>query len=284
VTYRLEEGHGRAPELTIHPGGANRQYLQDVWNYRELLYFLAWRDLSIRYKQAVVGVLWTVLRPLFTVVAFVLVFNKIARISSTSIPYPLLVLVGLLPWTFFSTALAESSNSVVSNAHIVSKVYFPRILVPMSSVVVALVDTMVSLVILTIMFAVFRFSPDWRVVFLPFLLLATFLAAAGPGLFLAALNVRYRDVRFIVPFIIQFGLYVTPVGFPITQVPERFRTLYWILNPLVPIVEAFRWCLLRGNGEVQPAALAWSCTIIVAMGIFGVLRFRRTEHSIADEI
>ena len=238
----------------------------------------------MRYKQTVVGVLWTVLRPALTVAAFVFVFNKVAKISTVAdVPYTLMVFVGLLPWTFFATALTDSSGSVVNNAHIVGKVYFPRLIVPISAMFVSLVDALINFAVLAVAFAIYGFTPDWRICFLPLLIVLTFAAASGPGMLLAALNVRYRDIRFLVPFIVQFGLYLTPVGFPVSQVPERFKTLYWAVNPMAASSRDSDGACSAGMVTCSPSR--WP----------GLLRrdrldrrrcavFRGFERSIADEI
>ena len=272
-------------EYVLTAEAGDRQYFRDVWKFRELLWFLSWRDLAIRYKQTAIGVLWTVLRPLLTVAAFVFVFNKVAGLRAQgNVPYPLLVFVALVPWTLISTGMSESSLSVVHNAHIVSKVYFPRILVPASAILVAVVDSLVNLGVLAGMLAVFGYLPDWRICAFPLFFALAGFAAVGPGVLLAALNVRYRDVRFIVPFLVQFGLYVTPIGFSLSQVPLEWRTWYCVLNPLVPIIEGCRWSLLRGQGQIIPWALGWSVLVIGGLAVLSVVHFRSIEKSIADEI
>lgn len=273
------------PLVTIlEPGRSERNYWRDLWRFRELFQVLAWRDLAVRYKQTVIGVAWAVIRPVLAALVFNIVFGRIAKLPTDgSAPYPLLVMAGVLPWTFFSTALTEASNALISNANLISKVYFPRLVVPTASVVVALVDFLIGCVILFAMMAWYRFWPSWHVLFLPVFVLLTFLVSLGPGLLLASLNVKYRDFRYIVPFIVQFGMYVSPVGFSSSIVPENWRLVYAI-NPLVGIIDGFRWCLLGGNSPLQPVSLGLSVAITVGMLWIGIRYFRRTERGFADMI
>jgi lipopolysaccharide transport system permease protein len=269
-------------DIVIEPDRMERQYWRDLWRYRELLYFLAWRDVVVHYKQTLIGIAWAILRPLATMVVFVLVFNKLAKLPSNGVPYPLLVLAGMLPWQMFASALSESSNSLVSNANLISKVYFPRMLVPFSSVAVSLVDLLVSSPILLILMIVYRYPPTWRILTLPLFLGVAAAAALGAGFWLSALNVRYRDVRYVLPFIVQFGLYLSPVGFSSTVVPEQYRLLY-SLNPMVGVIEGFRWALL-GTEAVDPVGFALSGVVILIILVGGVWYFRKTEQTFADVI
>ena len=270
-------------ELVIEAGRTERQYWQDLWRYRELFYFLAWRDLLVRYKQTVVGVGWALIRPFLTMIVLTIVFGKLSKLPSGGIPYPLLVLCGLLPWSFFSNAMSESGNSVVANANLISKVYFPRLVIVISSVITSFVDFLISGAFLLILMIWYRYPPSVAVLSLPFFVLMTFAAAFGVGLWTAALMVEYRDVRFVVPFIVEFGLYISPVGFQSSVVPPRFRPLY-ALNPMVGIIDGFRWCLLGArSGMYWPGVVigVFSVTVLVASGIW---YFRRTERTFADVI
>ncbi len=233
-------------ELIIEADRIERQYWRDLWRYRELFFFFTWRDLLVRYKQTVVGVSWSLVRPLLTMIVLTVVFGKLGKMPSSGMPYPLLVFCGMLPWQFFSAALTESGNSLVSNSNMISKVYFPRLVITVSSVMTSLMDFLISAIFLVALMIWYRFAPSWTVLILPFFVLLVFGAALGVGLWIAALMVEYRDFRFIVPFVAQFGLYVSPVGFQSSIVPIRFRLLY-ALNPMVGIIDGFRWSLL---GEI----------------------------------
>lgn len=272
-----------AKEIVIGAETGMREYWREVWRYRELLYFLAWRDILVRYKQAVIGVAWSVLRPILTIAVFTLVFGFLARMPAAGIPYPILVMTGVLPWQFFSTALSESSNSLVGNANLISKVYFPRVIVPASAVVVSLVDFAISLVLLAVLFAWYGFTPTPRLLALPFFVGMAFLAAAGAGLLFSALIVRYRDFRFIVPFLLQLGLYASPVGYLSSVVPAQWRVAY-SLNPMVGVIDGFRWSILGGANEVHWPSLGVSCAFIVILFAAGLRYFRNMERTFADVI
>lgn len=269
-------------ELVIEAGRTEGQYWRDLWRYRELFYFLAWRDLLVRYKQTVVGVSWSLIRPLLTMAVLVVVFGKLGKMPSGGVPYPLLVFCGMLPWLFFSTAMAESGNSLVGNSNLISKVYFPRLVIIVSSVITSFVDFAISGGFLVALMIWYRYSPPFSVLFLPFFILLAFGASFGVGLWIAALMVEYRDFRFIVPFMVQFGLYISPVGFQSSIVPERFRLLY-SLNPMVGVIDGFRWCLLGMQSMYWPgvAVSVVGVTLLVASGIW---YFRRTEQTFADVI
>ena len=270
--------------IVIEAGRRERNYWLDLWRYRELFRVLAWRDLSVRYKQTVIGVLWALIRPVLTMLVFTVIFGQIARLPSDgTAPYPLMVLAGILPWTFFSTGLSEASNSLINNAHLISKVYFPRLIVPTATVVVALVDFLVSFSILVLMMAWYQFLPGWQILVLPVFVLLAFFANIGPALWITALNVKYRDFRYVIPFIVQFGLYVSPVGFSSSVVPEQWRLLY-SLNPMVGVIDGFRWCILGGQSELYAPALAMSIGVTAFLLWFGVRRFRMMEKSFADLI
>ncbi len=269
-------------QLLIEAGCTERQYWRDLWNYRELFLFLAWRDLLVRYKQTVVGVGWSLIRPLLTMVVLTVVFGKLGKMPSGGVPYPLLVFCGMLPWQFFSTAVSESGNSLVSNSNLICKVYFPRLIIIVSSVITSFVDFLISSAFLIILMAWFRYVPPAVVLFLPLFVLLAFSVSFGVGLWIAALMVKYRDFRFIVPFIVQFGLYISPVGFQSSVVPERFRLLY-ALNPMMGIIDGFRWCLLKAQHIYWPgiAIALVNVAVLVASGIW---YFRRTERTFADVI
>lgn len=270
-------------KLVIEAGHTERHYWRDLWRYRELFYFLAWRDILVRYKQTVVGVSWSVIRPVLTMLILTVLFGKLGRMPSGGVPYPLLVFCGMLPWQFFSTALSESGNSLVTNSNLISKIYFPRVIVPGSSVISSFVDFLISAGLLGLLMIWYRFVPPLEVVFLPVFVLLVFAASLGVGLWIGALMVKYRDFRFIVPFIVQFGLYVSPVGFLSSVIPERFRLLYF-LNPIVGVIDGFRWCLLDGQQTIYWPGMLASLFSTAFLLITGVWYFRRTERVFADVI
>jgi lipopolysaccharide transport system permease protein len=270
-------------ELVIEAGRRDRHYWQDLWRYRELFRVLAWRDISVRYKQTVIGAAWALIRPLLTMVVFTVVFGTIARLPSPGTPYALLVFAGLLPWTLFSTSLGDASNSVVGNANLISKVYFPRLIVPGAAVMVSIVDFLISLGILVALMMWYRFVPGWPIMFLPIFVLVAFVASLGPALWITALNVKYRDFRYIIPFIVQFGLYISPVGFSSSVVPEQWRLLYSI-NPMVGVIDGFRWCILGGENQLYLPEFLMSIGISGLLLWFGVRQFRKMEKTFADLI
>jgi lipopolysaccharide transport system permease protein len=270
--------------IVIEAGRRQRHYWLDLWRYRELFRVLAWRDLSVRYKQTVIGVLWALIRPLLTMLVFTVIFGQIARLPSDgTAPYPLMVLAGILPWTFFSTGLSEASNSLINNANLISKVYFPRLIVPTATVVVALVDFLISFSILVLMMAWYQFLPGWQILVLPVFVLLAFFASIGPALWITALNVKYRDFRYVIPFIVQFGLYVSPVGFSSTVVPEQWR-FWYSLNPVVGVIDGFRWCILGGESTLYLPGFLLSLGVVALFLWIGVAYFRRTERTFADLI
>lgn len=274
---------GAPSELIIEAGRTEKQYWQDLWRYRELFYFLAWRDILVRYKQTVLGIAWALLRPFLTMVVFTIVFSKLAKLPSDGVPYPILVFAAMLPWQFFANALSECSNSLVGNANLISKVYFPRLIVPASAVMVSFVDFLVSGLILVALMAWYNFVPDWRILTLPLFILIAFAASMGAGLWLAALTVKYRDFRYIIPFIVQFGLYISPVGFSSSLVPEQWRWLY-SLNPMVGVIDGFRWAILGGNAKLYGPGFVLSLGLVLAVLISGIWYFRKTERTFADVI
>lgn len=270
-------------DIILEPGKSIMRYWRDLWRYRELLYFLAWRDILVRYKQTIIGIAWSVLRPLLTMVVFTIVFGKFAKLPSDGIPYPLLVYVAMLPWQFFANSLTECSNSLIENANLLSKVYFPRMLVPASSVVVSFVDFLISLVILSGLMVWYQVMPTWKLLVIPFFFILGLLSALGFGLWMAALNVKYRDFRYVVPFIVQFGLFISPIGFSSTVVPEKWRLLY-SLNPMVGVIDGFRWGILGADIEFYWQGIVISFIISIFVAFFGVGYFRKTEQFFADII
>ena len=270
-------------ELIIEAGRTEKQYWQDLWRYRELFYFLAWRDILVRYKQTAIGIVLALIRPFLTMVVFTVVFGQLAKLPSEGAPYPILVFSAMLPWQFFSNSLSECSNSLISNANLLSKVYFPRLVVPTSAVVVSFVDFMISGIILLALMAWYNFIPTWRILTLPLFIGVAFAASIGAGLWLASLNVQYRDFRFIVPFIVQFGLYISPVGFSSTIVPEKWRFLY-SLNPMVGVIDGFRWAILGGNSQLYLPGFLLSMGLVFLLLVSGIWYFRKMERTFADVI
>lgn len=277
-------------KIIIEPGTENSSYWKDLWNFRGLFYFLAWRDILVRYKQTVIGVLWSVIRPLLTIVIFTIVFNKLGNFESAEgIPYAIMVCAGMLPWQFFSSAFSESAGSLITNSNLLTKVYFPRLIVPASTVIVSFIDFLISFVILIGLFFYYGFTPDWKIIFLPLFILLATVTAMGAGLFIAALNVKYRDFRYIIPFIIQFGLYISPIGFSSEiiygneAIPESLRFMY-ALNPMVGVIDGFRWCILGGETSLHATEFILSIAISVVVLIVGIWYFRRMEKTFADLI
>lgn len=269
--------------LIIEAGRSERHYWRDLWRYRELFYFLAWRDILVRYKQTVIGLAWSLLRPFLTMLVFTLVFSKLAKLPSGNVPYPILVFAALLPWQFFANAFSEAGNSLINNSNMISKVYFPRLVVPASAVIVSFIDFLISGVILVGLMAWYGYTPDWHIVLLPVFTLIAFAASMGAGLWIAALNVKYRDFRYIIPFVVQFGLYVSPVGFSSSIVPEEWRLLY-SLNPMVGVIDGFRWSIMGGGAHLYWPGFTLSMGLVSVMLITGIIYFRQTERRFADLI
>lgn len=270
--------------LIIAPGLAERHYWRDLWRYRELFYVLAWRDISVRYKQTIIGVLWALLRPLLTMLVFTVVFSRIANLPSEGLaPYALMVFAGLLPWQFFSASLSESSSSLIDNRNLISKIYFPRLIVPTASVVVSFADFLIGFIILFGLMIWYHFLPPWQILTLPLFVALAFLASLGPGLWVASMNVKYRDFRYVIPFIVQMGLYISPVGFSSSLVPDQWRLLY-SLNPMVGVIDGFRWAILGEQTAFNWGAFLISCFTIVLFLWFGIRQFRKMEKSFADLI
>jgi lipopolysaccharide transport system permease protein len=270
-------------EVLIEPGRGMANYWRDLWHYRELFYFVAWRDLAVRYKQTVIGVAWSVIRPVLTMIVFTVVFGRLAHLPSGGVPYPILVFAGLLPWTFFATGLAESASSMITNANMIAKVYFPRVVLPAGAIIVALVDFLISLGILFVLMAIYRYAPSWQIVTLPFFLLLALVTTLGSGLWLAALNVKYRDFRYIIPFLVQFGLYISPVGFSSHVVPANWQAVY-SLNPMVGVINGFRWAILGPTTPIVWWTVLESALVGVLLFAAGMWYFYRTERSFADVI
>jgi lipopolysaccharide transport system permease protein len=269
-------------DLIIEPGRTEKNYWKDLWRYRELFYILSWRDIKVRYKQTVIGAAWSIIRPLLTTIIFTIVFSRIAKLNNPSLaPYSLMVFAGMLPWQFFSNALSESSGSLIGNANLITKVYFPRMIIPASSVITSLVDLGISFIIMIGMFVWFQFIPSWHIIFLPLFVLLAFLCSFGIGLYLTAVNVKYRDFRYIIPFIVQFGLYITPVGFSSSVVPEKWR-MWYALNPMVGVIDGFRWCIL--NDPMHWPSFYVSMVITIAFLLLGIYYFRKVEKTFADNI
>jgi len=280
-------------DLIIEASRTEKNYWRDLWRYRELFYFLAWRDILVRYKQTAMGIAWAVIRPFLTMIILTVTFSKIAKMSSVgNEPYGLLVMAGILPWQFFANSLSESSNSLIGNANLISKVYFPRLVVPAGSVITSFVDFLITLALMGLMMAWFQFAPDWRLLFLPIFMALAFGAAFGVGLWLCALNVEYRDFRYIIPFVVQFGVFISPVGFTTSHVPEILHSHHYAIparmlfsfNPLVGIIDGFRWALLRGLEPLDFTALLASVVVVFILCCSGIWYFRRMEKTFADVI
>lgn len=269
--------------LVIESGRSELHYWKELWRYRELFYFLSWRDILVRYKQTGFGIAWSLLRPLLTMIVFTVVFGRLAKLPSQGVPYPIMVFAAMLPWQFFANSLSECSNSLVSNANMLTKVYFPRLVIPASAVIVNLVEFVISFAIILVLMAWYRFVPDWHLLALPLFLALALVTSFGFGLWFAALNVKYRDFRYVVPFIVQFGLYVSPVGFSSSLVPEKWRLIY-SLNPMVGVIDGFRWAMLGGNAEMYwPGFILSSCLTLLVF-LLGLRYFRKTERAFADII
>ena len=270
-------------DLIIEPNRTASAFVKELIRYRELFYFLAWRDILVRYKQTVIGIAWSVIRPLLTMIVFSIVFGRLAKLPNEGVPYPILVFSAMLPWQYFANAMQESSNSLIAESRLISKVYFPRLIVPSSSVIVSAVDFLISLVLLAVLMLGYGFAPSLNIVFMPFFFLLATWSALGVGFWLSALNVKYRDFRYIVPFLVQFGLYISPVGFSSSVVPDRWRLLY-SLNPMVGVIDCFRWCIQGTASSIYLPGFVISVVVSVSLFVSGVKFFRRTERFFADFI
>lgn len=270
-------------EQVIESGRTERHYWRDLWKYRELFYFLAWRDILVRYKQTVIGIAWALVRPLATMLVFTIVFGKLAKLPSDGVPYPILVFAALLPWQFFANAFSEAGNSLVSNAGMLTKIYFPRLIIPTSAVITSLVDFLLSGVIMFLLMIWYGYWPDARIMALPFFTLLAFATALGCGIWVATFNVKYRDFGYVIPFLLMLGLYISPVGFSSAVIPDEYRLLY-SLNPLVGVIDGFRWSIIGGDSQIYIPGLIVSSLIVFVILVTGILHFRRTEKSFADRI
>ena len=270
-------------ELIIEAGHAERHYWRDLWRYRELFYFFAWKDILVRYKQTIVGVAWAVIRPLALMIVFTFIGSHVIKLPADGIPYPLTAFVGILAWNFFSISLQDSATSLVGNANLISKVYFPRLVIPTAAVITAFADLIVATGLLVVLFVWYQFVPSIQIVALPIFVAMALAAAIGSGLWLSAMMVRYRDIRFIIPFIVQFGLYVSPLWFKTSQFPEEWRLIY-SLNPMVGIIDGFRWSVLGGPNEIYLPGMMVSFCMSALLIFSGVWYFRKTENTFADII
>jgi lipopolysaccharide transport system permease protein len=270
--------------LVIEPGRAELHYWRDLWRYRELFRVLAWRDISVRYKQTVIGAAWALIRPFLTMVVFTVIFGKLANLPSDgTAPYALMVFAGMLPWSFFATAVGDASNSLLGNANLISKVYFPRLIVPIAAVMVAFVDFLISFAILAALMVWYQFMPGWQILLLPAFVAVASITSFGIGVWITALNVKYRDFRFVVPFIVQLGLYASPVGFSSNIIPQQWRLVY-SLNPMVGVIDGFRWCILGAESQLYWPGF-WLSLIVAGFFLWlGIRRFRKMEKSFADLI
>jgi lipopolysaccharide transport system permease protein len=287
-TSTMQASFANMSLIVIEAGKTERGYWRDLWRYRELFFFLSWRDILVRYKQTVIGVLWAIIRPLLAMIVFTFIFSKLANVPSDGLPYAVMVYAGMLPWTLFSTSLAEASNSLITSSSMLSKIYFPRLILPASAVIVSFVDFLISTVILGALMAWFEVMPGWQIITLPFFAVLGFFASVGTSLWLSALNVKYRDFRYVIPFVLQFGMYVTPVGFPAEAVGKKYGAIaenLFSLNPMVGVINGFRWAI-GGNSNV---AMDWtsvliSVAVVIAIMATGLRYFRTTENTFADII
>jgi lipopolysaccharide transport system permease protein len=275
--------NNNAYEMTIKAGQTERHYWLDLLRYRELFYFLAWRDISVRYKQTVIGIAWSVIRPVLIMLIFTIVFGKLAKLPSNGVPYPILVFSALLPWQFFANAFTDAGNSLIGNANMIAKVYFPRLIIPTSAIIVSLLDFAIAFLLMLGLMFWYGFYPDWRMLILPLFIMYAFVTVLGSSLWIAALNVKYRDFRYIIPFIVQFGLYISPVGFSSNVVPEQWRLLYSV-NPMVGVIDGFRWAILGGATDFYWPGFMISVCLVAILLVTGIIYFRKTERSFADVI
>lgn len=274
-------------DLVIEPGRSEKNYWNDIWRFRELFFFMAWRDILVRYKQTVIGLAWSVIRPVLTMIVFTIIFGNLANLPSEGVPYPILVYAAMLPWQFFSMSFADASNSLIGNSNMLTKIYFPRLIIPASTVIVNLVDFLISFTILIILMVWYSFVPTWNILLLPVFLFLAFVISLSSGLYVAALNVRYRDFKYIVPFVVQFGLYISPVGFSSTVVEEKWgetARLFYSLNPMVGIIDGFRWCILGGEHQIYWPGMLLSIAVTILVVLYSLFYFRKMEKTFADVI
>jgi len=271
-------------DLIIEPGKAAKRYWLDLWRFRELFLILSWRDINVRYKQTIIGILWAFIRPLLSMVVFTVVFGKIAKLPSEgSAPYAIMVYAAMLPWQFFASAVQESSNSLIGNSQLISKVYFPRMIIPSSSIITGLIDFAISFVILLLLMVFYQFPPTWNMLLLPIFLLIALATALGLGLLITSLNVKFRDFRYVIPFIIQFGLYLSPVGFSSSVIPDKYR-FWYSLNPMVGVIEGFRWAILGEGSQPYWPGFVLSLGVMLFFLWLGIRTFRKMEKTFADMI
>ena len=270
-------------KLVIEAGKSKTRYFKDLWQYRELFLFLAWKDILVRYKQTIIGIAWSVIRPLLTMIVFTVIFGKIAKLPSDGVPYAIMVYSAMLPWQFFSNTLTEGGSSLISNSSMISKVYFPRIIIPTTSMIVSLIDFLISLIILACIMVVYLYLPSWKIIFIPVFLVLAIITSLGITYLISALNVKYRDFRYVLPFIIQFGLYVSPVGFSSSVIPAKWRLLY-SLNPMVGVIDGFRWCVQGTDSIIYWPGFIASIVVAILIFIIGFTVFRKTEREFADVI
>jgi lipopolysaccharide transport system permease protein len=275
-------------DLTLEAGRTEKHYWGDIWRYRELFFILAKRDISIRYKQTVIGAAWALIQPIVTMTIMTIIFSKVAGLHSEgSAPYPIMVFAAMLPWMFFSSALSTACQSMVGNANLISKVYFPRLIIPASTIVTAFADFVIQFFILVVLMVWYRFAPSWHILALPLFIIMGFLVVLGPGLFLTAVNVKYRDFRYVIPFLIQIGLYISPVGFSSTVIRTKFgETLYFLyyLNPMAGVIGGYRWAILGNNAPLDLIGMCISMSVTIAMLVLGIWYFRKTEKTLSDII
>ena len=255
-------------DLVVEPGRAEKNYWNDLWRFRELFFFLAWRDILVRYKQTAIGLAWSVIRPFLTMIVLTFIFGKVAKLPNEGVPYQILVYAAMLPWQFFATSFSDASNSLITNTNMLTKIYFPRLIIPASTVIVNVVDFLISFVILIGLMIYYHFLPPWHIVFLPLFLLLAFLTSMGAGLYVAALNVKYRDFKYIIPFVVQFGMYISPVGFSSNNISDKLRLLY-SLNPMVGVIDGFRWCILGGQSKIYVPGMILSIGLTFLLLFFG---------------
>jgi lipopolysaccharide transport system permease protein len=270
-------------ELVIEANKSKLHYWKDIWAYRELFYFLAWKDILVRYKQTVIGVAWSVIRPFLTMLILTIVFGRVAHLSSDGVPYAIMVFAAMLPWQYFSTSFFEASNSLVANANLLTKVYFPRLIIPSTAIVVSLIDFMISLGIMALLMVYYQFVPSWHIVALPLFLLLATITSLGAGFFISSLNVQYRDFRYIIPFVVQFGLYISPVGFSSERIPGAWRLLYSI-NPMVGVIDGFRWSILGGAQKLYLPSIIIAIAFSLVLLFIGIRTFRKMERIFADVV
>ena len=270
-------------KIVIESGKETSAYWRDLWSYKELLYYLTLRDILIRYKQTFLGIAWSAFRPLLTIMVFTVVFGRIAHLPDNGVPYAIMVCCAILPWQFFSNSLTDASNSLVNNSEILTKVYFPRMIFPISAISISLVDFAISFGILCLLMLFYGFVPSYTIIILPFFLIIAFITSLGAGFFISSLNVRFRDFKFIIPFLLQLGLFISPVGFSSSVVPERWKLIYY-LNPMAGVIDGFRWAVIGGGAKLYLPGIGMSLAISILILCFGIIFFRKVEKDFVDII